>query len=68
MLIVSVKGHWNYKGCDFIEVLKYIFVPAVEILNCKIDLFGYSFTFFDCFVFGFLVSIVSYVVYRIFDN
>lgn len=68
MLIVGIKDYWNYKGCDFIENMRYFFDAVLGILNCKLTIFGYTFSFLNVLILSMLISIVAYVVYRIFDN
>ena len=68
MLIVVIENYFNYKGCDFIENIKYLFDAVLSIFNCNITVWGYTFSFFNVFVLSMLISIVSYVVYRAFND
>ena len=68
MLIVVIENYFNYKGCDFIENMRYFFDAVLSILNCKLTIFGYTFSFLNVFILSTLISIVAYVLYQLFND
>lgn len=47
------------------EVVKVLFDVTINAFNTQVNLFGYSFTFFDMFIFGLLVDLVAFIIYKL---